>query len=263
MKISIIIPTYKPRHYIEECLDSTQNQSFSKEDFEVIIVLNGAIQPYLNYINKLVEKYDFMITLLTTEQGGVSNARNLAMTKSSGEYICFIDDDDIISPTYLEALYAKASENTIAVSNVKAFIDETHDFTEDYISKAFTRMKAKDVPLTVLEGRKFMSSSCCKMISRKAIGHITFDTDLTIGEDSVFMSRISKNIKTILLADESAIYYRRVRDTSASRTTRSFTTKVHIVTRLLSKYAGMLTPSYNLPFIGTRILATFLKLHKT
>lgn len=262
MEISIIIPTYKPKHYIEECLDSIQHQSFSKEDFEVIIVLNGPIQPYLNRINKLVEKYDFQIIILATEQRGVSNARNLAITKSSGEYICFIDDDDTISPSYLTELHDKVSESTIAVSNVKAFIDETHDFTEDYIASAYSRMKTAQTPLTLLKGRKFMSSSCCKMISRKAIGRITFDTDLAIGEDSVFMSRISKNIKTILLADENAIYYRRVRGTSASRTTRTFTTKVRIVTKLLSKYVGMLTPAYNFPFIGTRILATFLKLHK-
>lgn len=262
MEISIIIPTYKPKHYLEECLDSIQKQSFCKEDFEVIIVLNGEIQPYLNYLNKLVKNYDFKSIILTTEQRGVSNARNLAMAKSSGEYICFIDDDDTISPTYLSRLYEKVSGCTIAVSNVKAFIDGTHDFIEDYISNAFTIMKARQTPIRVLEGRKFMSSSCCKMISRKTIGNFVFDTDLSIGEDSVFMARISKNIKAIALADEGAIYYRRVRRESASRTSRTISSKISIVTKLLCKYASMLGPTYNLPFIGTRILATFLKLHK-
>lgn len=260
MKISIIIPTYKPKYYIEECLSSIQSQSFSKKAFEVIIVLNGDIHPYIEYIENTLKKFDFNAIVLTTQQSGVSYARNTALAKASGKYICFIDDDDFISPYYLEGLYAKVADNQIVASNVKAFIDGTREYTNDYIHNAYNRLKTKHSPFNVLKGRKFMSSSCCKMICKKDIGHIKFNTNLKIGEDSVFMARISRNIKNIVLADENVIYYRRVRQESASRTSQSVGVKVKIVIKLLKEYITMLTPSYNFPFICTRIVAALLKL---
>ena len=105
-----------------------------------------------------------------------------------------------------------------------------------------------------------MSSSCCKIISKEIIKDIRFDTNLKIGEDSVFMAKISKKVKSIVLSDSSAIYYRRLRAGSASRVKQPILKKCNIVCKLLKKYTKMLTPSYNIPFIATRIVAALLKL---
>lgn len=217
MDISIIIPTYKPGTYLKDCLDSINAQTINKKHFEVIIVLNGLIEPYFEYINELTKTYDFHAAVIATEISGVSNARNLGLSRAQGKYVCFIDDDDKISPTYLEDLYSKASTNNIVASNVKAFYDNSDKLENDYISVAYEKHFQKKAPLSVLEGRKFMSSSCCKIISKEIIKDIRFDTNLKIGEDSVFMAKISKNVKSIVLSDSSAIYYRRLRAGSASR----------------------------------------------
>lgn len=217
MDISIIIPTYKPGTYLKDCLDSINAQTINKKHFEVIIVLNGLIEPYFGYINELTKTYDFHAAVIATEISGVSNARNLGLSRAQGKYVCFIDDDDKISPTYLEDLYSKASTNNIVASNVKAFYDNSDKLENDYISVAYEKHFQKKAPLSVLEGRKFMSSSCCKIISKEIIKDIRFDTNLKIGEDSVFMAKISKNVKSIVLSDSSAIYYRRLRAGSASR----------------------------------------------
>lgn len=217
MDISIIIPTYKPGTYLKDCLDSINAQTINKKHFEVIIVLNGLIEPYFEYINELTKTYDFHAAVIATEISGVSNARNLGLSRAQGKYVCFIDDDDKISPTYLEDLYSKASTNNIVASNVKAFYDNSDKLENDYISVAYEKHFQKKAPLSVLEGRKFMSSSCCKIISKEIIKDIRFDTNLKIGEDSVFMAKISKKVKSIVLSDSSAIYYRRLRAGSASR----------------------------------------------
>lgn len=107
-----------------------------------------------------------------------------------------------------------------------------------------------------------MSSSCCKIISKDIIKDILFDTNLQIGEDSVFMAEISKNVKNIVLSDENAIYYRRLRKESASRRKTNITTKINIVCKLLKKYIPLLTPKYNVIFIMNRIAATLLKITK-
>lgn len=260
MNISIIIPTYKPGSYLKDCLESINNQTMDKKCFEVIIVLNGVIKPYIEYIYSLTKMYDFNSVVIPTETPGVSNARNLGLSRTQGEYVCFIDDDDKISPSYLENLYSKATPNNIVASNVKAFYNNSNKTENDYIASAYKKLLNKNSPLSVFKGRKFMSSSCCKIISRRIIQDVRFDTNLKIGEDSVFMAKISKKVKSIVLSDSSAIYYRRLRAGSASRVKQPILKKCNIVCKLLKKYTKMLTPSYNIPFIATRIVAALLKL---
>ena len=260
MNISIIIPTYKPGSYLKDCLESINNQTMDKKCFEVIIVLNGVIKPYIEYIYSLTKMYDFNSVVIPTETPGVSNARNLGLSRTQGEYVCFIDDDDKISPSYLENLYSKATPNNIVASNVKAFYNNSNKTENDYIASAYKKLINKNTPLSVFKGRKFMSSSCCKIISRRIIQDVRFDTNLKIGEDSVFMAKISKKVKSIVLSDSSAIYYRRLRAGSASRVKQPILKKCNIVCKLLKKYTKMLTPSYNIPFIATRIVAALLKL---
>ena len=257
MNISIIIPTYKPGSYLKDCLESINNQTMDKKCFEVIIVLNGVIKPYIEYIYSLTKMYDFNSVVIPTETPGVSNARNLGLSRTQGEYVCFIDDDDKISPSYL---YSKATPNNIVASNVKAFYNNSNKTENDYIASAYKKLINKNSPLSVFKGRKFMSSSCCKIISRRIIQDVRFDTNLKIGEDSVFMAKISKKVKSIVLSDSSAIYYRRLRAGSASRVKQPILKKCNIVCKLLKKYTKMLTPSYNIPFIATRIVAALLKL---
>lgn len=260
MNISIIIPTYKPGSYLKDCLESINNQTMDKKCFEVIIVLNGVIKPYIEYIYSLTKMYDFNSVVIPTETPGVSNARNLGLSRTQGEYVCFIDDDDKISPSYLENLYSKATPNNIVASNVKAFYNNSNKTENDYIASAYKKLINKNSSLSVFKGRKFMSSSCCKIISRRIIQDVRFDTNLKIGEDSVFMAKISKKVKSIVLSDSSAIYYRRLRAGSASRVKQPILKKCNIVCKLLKKYTKMLTPSYNIPFIATRIVAALLKL---
>ena len=61
-KISVIIPTYAPKDYLWECLDSLENQTLSKDEFEVILVLNGEREPYESMIQKKLPEYSFVST---------------------------------------------------------------------------------------------------------------------------------------------------------------------------------------------------------
>ena len=63
-KISVIIPTYLPKDYLWECMDSLENQTLSKDEFEVILVLNGEREPYESNIRKKLHEYTFTNKLL-------------------------------------------------------------------------------------------------------------------------------------------------------------------------------------------------------
>ncbi len=262
--VSVIIPTYKPGTYLIECLESICQQTIAREKFELIIVLNGCNEPYLSSINSFLAKYQGVIDIhiLQTDQPGVSNARNMGIEKAQGEFVCFIDDDDWVSPNYLEELTNTSRGGAdIVASNVLCFSDTTGSLSEDYITKAFKRNKATgDIPL--LLGRSFMSSSCCKIIRRRKIGNTRFDCNFRTGEDSLFMASISNRAKHLRKSSPEAVYYRRLRMNSASRTTTSLPSRIRSSCHLASAYTRILASDfwhYEWLFFASRYVALLLR----
>lgn len=125
MEVSVIIPTYKPGEYISDCLESLSRQTLSPELFEIIIILNGCDEPWHSKINRLRKKFlsNFNVILIQTEQGGVSNARNIGIETSKGKFITFIDDDDYVSVAYLEELLNNSSRDCVALTDAVYFDD--------------------------------------------------------------------------------------------------------------------------------------------
>ncbi len=215
-KISIIIPTYKPQSYIWECLDSLVGQTFSKEDFEVILVLNGCKEPYEGEIRQWLDKHnDLVVNFIQTDQGGVSNARNIALDMARGEYVTFIDDDDYVSPSYLEELYAKASPNTISLCYPYAFNDGEPEKQLPYkITETYNKL-SKFGKQKYPRSRKYFSGPCMKLIPMSFIQGRRFDVRFKNGEDSLFMFLISDKFKYVDYTSKEAKYYRRYRANSA------------------------------------------------
>lgn len=234
--ISVIIPTYKPQSYLWECLDSLRSQTLSCDKFEVLLVLNGCCEPYLSQIKDYLSKHAMdNAQVLQTDDPGVSNARNMALDNAKGEYITFIDDDDIISSNYLLSLLDKAGEKALVVSDERTFTDNISQYSRGYISKAFRKFKSCDKNSIYLK-RSFLSSSCCKIIPKALIGASRFHTSFRIGEDSLFMFALSRDIKEIRLADD-AVYYRRCRSGSASRTRKSMPAKLKLCLMQVGEYS--------------------------
>ena len=114
MKISVIVPTYKPQTYLWECLDSIYNQTFPKTDYELVLVLNGCNEPYNTQIKEWLSKHeDLQVQYFQIDEGGVSNARNIALNNAKGKYVTFIDDDDLISFSFLEELYDNTAQPSL------------------------------------------------------------------------------------------------------------------------------------------------------
>ena len=259
--ISIIIPTYKPSYYIEECLESINNQNYDHNKFEVIIVVNGDFEYYYEYVNKNTQKYLFDIEARVTYTSipGVSNARNIGIDTSNGSYICFIDDDDIISSNFLSNLIEKATNESIVVSNVYNFSTIINSTKLDYLSKTFAKGDIRNLFLQ----RSFLSNACCKLIPKRIIGERRFNPKFKIGEDSLFMFEISNLIKSINLSSKETIYYRRIREDSASRKKKLFTRTIISSTLLLFAYSKIYFKApreYSLKIYLSRIIAIFKNL---
>lgn len=226
IKISVIIPTYKPKEYLWECLNSLYYQTISKEIFEIVLVLNGCCEPYNKSINNYINNHkDLNITYFQTDKKGVSNARNVAIEKSKGEYITFIDDDDFVSPNYLEELYKTAQPNIISLCRPLSFKDGDYNFYEYRITKTYNRYHHLD-NVGINQVRSFFSGPVYKLINRNIIASHRFNIKLSNGEDTLFMFLISENINKCRFTNDNAIYYRRVRDESASHYKRSFKSRL-------------------------------------
>ena len=255
MLVSVIIPTYKPQKYLWECLSSLDKQTISHSDFEVILVLNGCNEPFFSQIKTWISEHRSLnINFIQIDQGGVSNARNVALDVAKGEYITFIDDDDFVSPAYLELLYKKASIETISIAYPYAFCEENHEQIKYRLTDAFERYNTDEV-LSFPKVRSFFSGPCMKLIHRDIINNRRFNPQFRIGEDSLFNYAISDKYGKMILVDKEAVYYRRYRKGSALHSHR---TKLDIIQngvrlqyavlsiffRDLSKYSLRITLSY-------------------
>ncbi len=212
--ISVIIPTYKFQDYIWECLQSLEKQTLNPDEFEVIIVLNGSSPSYHSLLQEYIAckcSIASRVRILYIDIAGVSNARNIGLDAARGEYILFLDDDDVVSSNYLEKLYCLAAPHTVVVSNVLAFKYSISEKIEDYLT--FKRNKRYGL----FFNRCYLSNACCKLIPRVIIGNKRFDVGFCNGEDALFMFAISDKIAHLVKASEDCIYYRRLREGSASR----------------------------------------------
>jgi glycosyltransferase involved in cell wall biosynthesis len=107
-QISVIIPIYNCEKYIKECLSSLIKQTF--KNFEIICINDGSNDDTLKILKKFEAK-DERIIIFNQNNSGPGIARNIGMKKSKGEYLIFLDSDDIFKKTMLEELYIKIKEN--------------------------------------------------------------------------------------------------------------------------------------------------------
>ena len=98
--ISVIIPCYNAEKYIAECLDSIINQTYSC--WEIICVNDGSKDSTLNILERYRNENQENIAVISVPNGGASAARNVGLKTAKGDYIQFIDADDLITPDKFE-----------------------------------------------------------------------------------------------------------------------------------------------------------------
>lgn len=220
VRVSVIIPSYKPAAYLWDCLGSLEYQTLSKDVFEVVLVLNGCKEPYEGEIEAWSKGHHLNLRLIQTDKGGVSNARNIGLDNAKGEYISFIDDDDFVSPSYLEELLNLANEKTISLCYPLSFVDGTSQYEPYYITSVYEKY-ANVHNCHYTKARRFFAGPVYKLIHRDIIGVRRFDTSFSNGEDSIYMFLISDRYCNVAFTSKQAVYYRRLREGSAETRRKS------------------------------------------
>lgn len=133
-KVSIIVPVYNVEKYIDQCIESIFNQTYT--NIEVIIVDDGSTDKSSYIIKKYAKKYNNII-YLTQENKGVSDARNLGLKYSTGKYIVFIDPDDYLNKNTIQLMYNKINEgyDIVIGGYTKVYDDNVHGNDIEIINK--------------------------------------------------------------------------------------------------------------------------------
>lgn len=258
-KIAVLIPTFSPGEYFEECLKSLASQSLCKSQYCVYVALNGAQLPYERWIKEYLSKLDMNSRFFYLKQPGVSGARNFLIEQSFEEFICFIDDDDLVSPKYLGGLLRVSSETTVGISDVKAFANNLTDLTRNYIGESYDRLPP--VEFSLFKARKHFSSPWGKLVHRSLINHIRYDTKLKKGEDSFFMTQVAESVDAVAKAEITSCYYVRIRPNSASRKKVEPFLEIERICYLIRRYTSLLfSTKMSKSFVLSRMLATILHL---
>ena len=258
MKISVIVPTYNPQAYLFICLDSIFHQTFPKSDYELLLILNGCNEPYNAQINEWLSKHEeLQVQYFQTDDAGVSNARNIGIDNAKGEFVAFIDDDDLVSPSYLEELYHKAIPHSVSLCYPYAFNDGNIQQQLPYqITDAYDYCCSHNCKRLSSMARKFFSGPCMKLIPMCFIQDRRFDVRFKNGEDSLFMFLISNEIDKEAFTSKNAIYYRRFREESASTTKRTTREKAWNSLKLIREYTRIfMRGGYSSYFYLSRIIA--------
>ena len=102
IKISIIMPIYNAEKYLRQAIESVLNQTYV--DFELILVNDGSVDESGNICDEYSEK-DSRVKVIHKENGGICSARNAGMCAAQGNYIMFMDNDDILTENTLQENY--------------------------------------------------------------------------------------------------------------------------------------------------------------
>lgn len=101
-KVSIIVPVYQVKEYIDECVQSLLNQTYT--NLEILLVDDGSTDGSGTICDKYAAK-DARVRVVHQENQGLSAARNTGIELMEGEYVAFVDSDDIVMPEFIETLY--------------------------------------------------------------------------------------------------------------------------------------------------------------
>lgn len=266
VSITVVIPTYRPGTYLHECLMALSNQTLPASSYSILVVLNGCKEPYMNQIESWFNEArtkGIAAKCIQIDTPGVSHARNVGLDHTYTPYVCFVDDDDIISHTFLAELLDRAQKDTVVASNVKLTDGYLNVTNQDFfLDKAFRNYN----PLqkhSLFRQRKFLSTATGKLIPLGVIGNCRFDPAIELGEDSLFMFTISDKIKGVAITSADAIYYVRERPMSATRKHIAYKRRVMTCFMLLNRYVTLWVHKpfkYSFPFFLSRVLATVYKL---
>lgn len=218
--ISIIIPAFNSSRTIENCINSIVASGTSGIEFEIIIINDGSTDNTEEICLSLTSKYSFIKYFKQNNQG-VSAARNYGIEKSNGEYICFVDSDDMVMPEYLTTIQKYCNNSDITFFGFIKF-ETKSEKKEIKIPKEFRSSNKIEIEegiayLLKNNNANFFGFTWSKIFSANIIkkNNIKFNKDIQIKEDELFTLEYCTYISSLQILN-IALYHYNIFPTSLS-----------------------------------------------
>lgn len=217
-QISLIIPVYNVEAYLEDCLQSVSAQTF--DSLEVILVNDGSSDQSAAICQHFLNQYPTWIYVEQANQG-VSSARQNGVRRASGEYMAFLDADDVLSPGYFSALWEAVSQTgaELAVAPMYRFVENTKVANEPEGTFWTEKCLEGNNRVRIFENFSAALALCGKLISRRLWDKInpSFPV-LRTGDDILPSVELIVGADKIAPARAARYYYRQARPGSQSTT---------------------------------------------
>ena len=217
--ISIIIPAYNVENYIARTLTSVLEQS--DNDFELIVINDGSTDKTLEITTNLLKNYNINYKIIDKKNGGVSLARNIGIKEANGEYICFVDSDDLISNNLIKTVKNEIKKNPDFICWEYKIISDKINKISEYDNKNYKIdiFYEKEMFLKELLIYKSFNISVWSAVYKKSIiieNNLYFSENFINGEDGEFLFKYIVHCDKIIRLN-SVLYYYRIRYNSITK----------------------------------------------
>ena len=183
--ISVIVPVYNAEKYLEDCVQSILTQTH--QPVEVILVDDGSPDNCPAMCDAMAQR-DARVRVLHKANGGVSSARNAGLNMAQGEYISFVDSDDMLFPDALATLLRLAEQHHADICSAQSVgLSADGVLSERLFSGAVEVWQGEESLQKMLEDHPATYSAWAKLYTRTILTGIRFAEDVRIHEDSLFV----------------------------------------------------------------------------
>ena len=215
LTVSIVIPVFNVAEYLRTALDSLCAQTIS--EWTAICVDDGSTDGSGAILDDYAAR-EPRIRVVHQANSGVSAARNVGLEQASGDVIAFMDPDDVVASDWLARMLAELKDadavlcgyalNGVPVLSHDAGAVYAGDDVRRRCWQAFFGYRLRDVPKMLLSGgmwkrcHREMAGVWRLMVRREALGGVRFDPRLLLYEDAMFMTKLSRGLKSLVIAGD-------------------------------------------------------------
>lgn len=222
--VSIVVPVYNAQKYLQPCIESIISQSYP--NIEILLVDDGSNDDSGMLCDQYAEK-DYRIKVFHLHNGGVSAARNYGIIHAAGEYLAFVDSDDVLIPTFIgnavDNMRKSSADMVIGAFQIlsndeaQSTVDYLRDFSDSCIVTEYLKKMLQ------FHTEAFWGSNWAKLYRKDIIekNRLQFETEVQLAEDFRFNISYLHYVKKISILHTPCYLYRVDTENSLSKKTRN------------------------------------------